>query len=69
MNSDLSHAETIEPTYDDRVVAAALASLPGIGPQRLRTLMRGLGVLPAWQVVRGEAPAPEHIAAMLRQDG
>ena len=51
------------------VVAAALASLPGIGPQRLRTLMRGLGVLPAWQVVRGEAPAPEHIAAMLRQDG
>jgi len=69
MNSDHSHAETIEPTHDDRVVAAALASLPGIGPQRLRTLMRGLGVLPAWQVVRGEAPAPEHIAAMLRQDG
>ena len=69
MNSDLSHAETIESTHDDRVVAAALASLPGIGPQRLRTLVRGLGVLPAWRVVRGEAPAPEHIAAMLRQDG
>ena len=69
MTGDLSHAETIESTHDDRVVAAALASLPGIGPQRLRTLVRGLGVLPAWQVVRGEAPAPEHIAAMLRQDG
>ena len=69
MNSDLSHAETIESTHDDRVVAAALASLPGIGPQRLRTLVRGLGVLPAWRAVRGEAPAPDHIAAMLRQDG
>ena len=69
MNSDLSHAETIESTHEDRVVAAALASLPGIGPQRLRTLVRGLGVLPAWRAVRGEAPAPDHIAAMLRQDG
>ena len=69
MTGNLSHAETIESTHDDRVVAAALASLPGIGPQRLRTLVRGLGVLPAWRVVRGEAPAPEHIAAMLRQDG
>jgi len=69
MTGDLSHAETIESTHDDRVVAAALASLPGIGPQRLRTLVRGLGVLPAWRAVRGEAPAPDHIAAMLRQDG
>ena len=69
MTGDLSNAETIESTHDERVVAAALASLPGIGPQRLRTLVRGLGVLPAWRVVRGEAPAPEHIAAMLRQDG
>ena len=69
MTGNLSHAETIESTHDDRVVAAALASLPGIGPQRLRTLVRGLGVLPAWRAVRGEAPAPDHIAAMLRQDG
>lgn len=55
--------------HDPRMVAAAVASLPGIGPQRLRLLVGGLGPLEAWRVVRGETAAPGHIAALLRHDG
>lgn len=55
--------------HDERVIAAAIASLPGVGPQRLRLLVGGLGIARAWKVVRGEAAAPEHIAAFLRHDG
>lgn len=54
--------------HDERVVAAAIASLPGVGPQRLRLLVGGLGALTAWRVVCGDASAPEHIAALLRHD-
>lgn len=55
--------------HDPRMVAAAIASLPGIGPRRLRLLVGGLGPLEAWRVVRGETAAPGHIAALLRHDG
>jgi DNA processing protein len=55
--------------HDPRVVAAAITSLPGIGPQRLRLLVDGLGPLEAWRVVRGETAAPDHLAALLRHDG
>jgi DNA processing protein len=58
-----------QPTHDDRIIAAAIAALPGIGPQRLRTLVGGLGAQYAWRVIRGEASAPEHVEAMLRHDG
>lgn len=54
--------------HDARVVATALASLPGIGPQRLRLLVGTLGVVNAWRVVRGEAAAPDHIVAVLQRD-
>jgi DNA processing protein len=55
--------------HDQRLLAAAVASLPGIGPQRLRLLVGGLGPERAWLAVRGEASLPEHIAALLRHDG
>lgn len=53
--------------HDPRVVAAAIASLPGIGPHRLRLLITHLGAITAWRVVRGEIAAPQHIAAVLRE--
>ena len=55
--------------HDPRVVAAAIASLPGIGPQRLRLLVGAMGPLEAWRMVRGETAAPDHLAALLRHDG
>lgn len=54
---------------NEHVIAAAIASLPGIGPHRLRQLVAGLGPLRAWRVLRGEAPAPPHIATLLQRDG
>jgi DNA processing protein len=55
--------------YDARVVATALASLPGIGPQRLRLLIGTLGIADAWRVACGEVAAPEHIAAVMQHGG
>jgi len=52
--------------YDESTVAAALASLSGVGPARLRTLVVSLGAHDAWRTVRGELPARDHIAALLR---
>jgi len=69
MTSGCSHEKTGEPSHDDRIVAAAITSLPGIGPQRLRLLVGGLGAQRAWRVLRGEEAAPDHVAAMLRHDG
>ncbi|MFZ9843883.1 MAG: DNA-processing protein DprA, partial [Ilumatobacteraceae bacterium] len=69
MTSRCSRAKTSEPSHDDRIVAAAITSLPGIGPQRLRLLVGGLGAQRAWRVLRGEEAAPDHVAAMLRHDG
>lgn len=60
---------TAHPPHDERTIAAAIASLPGVGPHRLRLLVGGLGAAEAWRVVRGETAAPEHIAAVLSQDG
>ena len=37
---------------DQRITAAAIAALPGIGPQRLRTLISSLGVHDAWRTLR-----------------
>ncbi len=51
---------------DHGVVAAALASLPGVGPARLRTLVTSLGVHDAWRTITGELPARDHISALLR---
>jgi DNA processing protein len=51
--------------YDEPIVAAALASLSGVGPARLRTLVVSLGAHDAWRTVRGELPARDHIAALL----
>lgn len=51
--------------YDESTVAAALASLSGVGPARLRTLVVSLGAHDAWRTVRGELPARDHIAALL----
>jgi len=50
---------------DQRVTAAAIAALPGIGPQRLRTLISTLGVRDAWRTLRGDLTPHGHIAAML----
>jgi len=54
--------------HDPRVVAAAISSLPGIGPHRLRLLINHLGALDAWRAVRGEVSAPGHVAAVLREN-
>ena len=69
MTSRRSHESTGALSHDDRIVAAAIASLPGIGPHRLRLLVGGLGAQRAWRVLRGEESAPDHVAAMLRHDG
>ena len=69
MTSRRSRESTGALTYDDRIVAAAIASLPGIGPHRLRLLVGSLGAPRAWRVLRGDEDAPDHVAAMLRHDG
>ncbi len=51
----------------EHVVAAAVAALPLVGPQRLRTLIGGLGAVDAWRTIRGELAAHDHIAALLAQ--
>ena len=56
---------TMHGADDRRVTAAAIASLPGIGPQRLRTLISTLGVHDAWRTLRGDLAPHGHIAAML----
>ncbi|MFM7893150.1 MAG: hypothetical protein ACKO8P_04950, partial [Actinomycetota bacterium] len=65
---DSSDALGAHINHDERVVAAAIAALPGIGPQRLRTFIGALGVMSTWHVVRGEVRAPAHLAAVLQHD-
>ena len=55
------------PTVNERVVAAALASLPHVGPQRLRVLVNELGAYEAWRTIRGELPPTPRIAALFAQ--
>jgi DNA processing protein len=66
--NDTVHHTVHHTVHDRRVVAAAIASLPGIGPQRLRTLLGTLGVHDAWRTLRGDLAPHEHIAAMLAHD-
>lgn len=54
--------------HDERVIAAAVASLPLVGPARLRTLVGGLGASEAWRTLRGEVAPRNHIAALLSKD-
>lgn len=56
-----------QPTLE-QILAATLASLPLVGPARLRMLVDGLGVRRAWRVVRGEVPAPPSLAAVMARD-
>jgi DNA processing protein len=51
----------------EHVVAAALASLPQVGPQRLRVLVNELGASDAWRIIRGELPPTPRIAALFAQ--
>lgn len=62
------HGVSASLDHDPRVVAAAISSLPGIGPHRLRLLINHLGALDAWRAVRGEVSAPGHVAAVLREN-
>lgn len=55
------------PTVTEHVVAAALASLPHVGPQRLRVLVNELGAYDAWRTIRGELPPTSRIAALFAQ--
>lgn len=55
------------PTVIEHVVAAALASLPQVGPQRLRVLVNELGAYDAWRTIRGELPPTSRIAALFAQ--
>jgi DNA processing protein len=55
------------PTVTEHVVAAALASLPQVGPQRLRVLVNELGASDAWRIIRGELPPTPRIAALFAQ--
>ena len=66
--NDTVHHTVHHTVHESRVVAAAIASLPGIGPQRLRTLLSTLGVHDAWRTLRGDLAPHEHIAAMLAYD-
>ncbi len=62
--SDMAN-HTMHAADDQRITAAAIAALPGIGPQRLRTLISTLGVHDAWRTLRGDLAPHGHIAAML----
>ena len=57
----------VSPTVTEHVVAAALASLPQVGPQRLRVLVNELGANNAWRTIRGEVPPTPRIAALFAQ--
>ena len=57
----------VSPTVTEHVVAAALASLPQVGPQRLRVLVNELGAYDAWRTIRGELPPTPRIAALFAQ--
>jgi len=52
---------------DMRAVAAALASLPMVGPKRLRVLVNELGVERAWRTIRGECSPSPRLAALLAE--
>ena len=52
----------------EHIAATALATLPAIGPQRLRLLLALLGAVDAWRTVRGELAASDRIAALLAQE-
>ena len=52
----------------EHIAATALATLPAIGPQRLRMLLALLGAVDAWRTVRGELAASDRIAALLAQE-
>lgn len=52
----------------EHIAATALATLPGVGPQRLRLLLAALGAIDAWRTVRGELAAGDRIAALLAQE-
>ncbi|MFZ9794939.1 MAG: hypothetical protein ACO3D8_01565, partial [Ilumatobacteraceae bacterium] len=52
---------------DVRAVAAALASLPMVGPKRLRVLVNELGVERAWRTIRGECSPSHRLAALLAE--
>ena len=54
---------------DERIIATAIATLPGIGPHRLRHLVSGLRPSHAWRVLRGEVPTPSSLVGMLSHDG
>ena len=57
----------VSPMVTEHVVAAALASLPQVGPQRLRVLVNELGAYDAWRIIRGELPPTPRIAALFAQ--
>lgn len=57
----------VSPTVTEHVVAAALASLPQVGPHRLRVLVNELGAYDAWRIIRGELPPTPRIAALFAQ--
>lgn len=52
----------------EHIAATALATLPAIGPQRLRLLLDLLGAVDAWRTVRGELAPGDRIAALLAQE-
>lgn len=57
----------ITTAVSEHVVAAALASLPLVGPQRLRLLMNELGAHTAWRTIRGELAPTARMSALLGQ--
>lgn len=57
----------ITTAVSEHVVAAALASLPLVGPQRLRLLLNELGAHTAWRTIRGELAPTARMAALLGQ--
>lgn len=64
----MSHiSDVVSPAESEHVIAAALASLPLVGPKRLRVLMSELGAPDAWRTIRGELAPNARIAALCAQ--
>lgn len=64
----MSHiSDAVSPAVSEHVIAAALASLPLVGPKRLRVLMNELGARDAWRTIRGELAPNARIAALCAQ--
>lgn len=65
---DATPVEHAVPSFD-QCCAGALASLPQMGPRRLRALLGTMSPSAAWDAVRGHGAMPDHLRGGYERDG